>query len=366
VKTIVTALFAAGLLLCSPLSAAPLATYTPAASTRDGHKDFDFLLGTWRTHYQRLRHPLSNSHDWYGCDGTSVVRPFWGGSADLQDGDLHCPGRYVGGMTIRLYNAATHQWTLTFGTRTAGLELPAQIGHFDANGVGEFFAYDTFKGKPVMVRFKWAARNGHPHFDQAYSTDNGRSWEANWISDYTRVSPSTNGVWNAPATTHDGRNGFDFLMGRWRTHYRILRHRLVGNHDWVDCYGTSIVRPFWAGGANLEDGDLKCPDRYVGGMTLRLYDAPTHRWTLWWGTRKLGIAPPPQVGHFEKGAGDFYAPDIQEGRHVIVRFRWTQIDGNPHFEQAFSSDKGKTWETNWTTDYRRVPASTQGVWNATS
>jgi hypothetical protein len=64
-------------------------------------------------------------------------------------------------------------------------------------------------------------------------------------------------------------------------------------------------------------------------------------------------------------AGNFDTPDIQEGKHVIVRFRWTRVNGAPRFEQAFSTDHGATWETNWTTDYERVPATNNGVWTAT-
>jgi len=168
----------------------------------------------------------------------------------------------------------------------------------------------------------------------------------------------------ATPTALDGHRDFDFLFGTWRTHYRILRHRLVNDHEWYSCEGTSIVRPFWGGSGNLEDGDLHCPNRYVGGITLRLYNATTHQWSLWWGTRKLGLVPPPQVGHFENGVGDFYAPDIQEGKHVIVRFEWSRVNGNPHFAQAFSADHGKTWETNWTTNYERVSPTTKGVWNS--
>ena len=113
------------------------------------------------------------------------------------------------------------------------------------------------------------------------------------------------GPYPVAATARDGRNDFNFEFGTWRTHYRILADRLVGSHQWYDCYGTSVVRPFWGGSGNLEDGDLKCPKRYVGGMTLRLYDARTHQWTLWWGTKKLGVSPPQQVGHFDgRGIGD--------------------------------------------------------------
>ena len=143
----------------------------------------------------------------------------------------------------------------------------------------------------------------------------------------------------AAPTARDGRNDFNFAYGTWRTHYRILKDRLVGSHQWYECHGTSVFRPFWGGSGNLEEGDMTCPNRYIGLMTLRLYDAQTHQWTLWWGTKKLGIPPPPQVGHFDaNGVGDFYSYDNWKGTPIIVRFHWTKVNGNPHFEQAFSTD----------------------------
>lgn len=106
-------------------------------------------------------------------------------------------------------------------------------------------------------------------------------------------APITAPNYPAAATARGGGQDFNFEFGTWRTHYRLLKARLAGSHDWYDCYGTSVIRPFWGDGGNLEDGDLKCPNRYIGGLTLRLYDPRTHQWTLWWGTRKLGVAPPP-------------------------------------------------------------------------
>ena len=90
-------------------------------------------------------------------------------------------------------------------------------------------------------------------------------------------------------------------------------------------------------------------------QSLRLYNARTHQWSLWWGTKTRGLVPPPQVGHFdERGVGEFYAHDKHEGE-PIVRFKWMLLPGNhPYFEQAYSPDDGKTWETNWTTLYTRV------------
>ena len=123
-----------------------------------GAHGFDFLFGTWRTHYQRLGHVFANAHDWYGCSGTSVVRPFWNGSANVEDGDLHCPHQYIGGMTLRLYNATTRRWSIYWGTKKRGLVMPPQVGAFNSNGVGDFFASDSFAGKPIVVRYRWTLR----------------------------------------------------------------------------------------------------------------------------------------------------------------------------------------------------------------
>lgn len=159
----------------------------------------------------------------------------------------------------------------------------------------------------------------------------------------------------ASSTTRDGSRDFSFLFGKWKTHYRLLKVRLANNHDWYDCYGTSVVTPFWGGNGDLEDGDLRCPGSHIVGMTLRLYNAGTHQWSLWWGTAKRGLVPPPQVGHFDAGGvGDFYAHDKHNGKPIVIRFRWTLKNGSPYFEQAFSPDNGRSWETNWTTVYTRA------------
>src|SRR5258705_111657 len=66
------------------------ATATPAAppqaaAPRDGQRDFDFDIGTWKTHLRRLVHPLSGSTTWVELDGTTVVRKIWDGRANLAE-----------------------------------------------------------------------------------------------------------------------------------------------------------------------------------------------------------------------------------------------------------------------------------------
>jgi hypothetical protein len=57
---------------------------TPADSTRDGSKDFDFAIGTWKTHIRRLLHPLTGSKVWTTFDGTVVTRKVWKGRAQTR------------------------------------------------------------------------------------------------------------------------------------------------------------------------------------------------------------------------------------------------------------------------------------------
>ena len=39
---------------------------------------------------------------------------------------------------------------------------------------------------------------------------------------------------------------------------------------------------------------------------------------------------------------------------ILTRYIWSGITPNSaHWEQAFSTDGGKTWETNWMNDFTR-------------
>jgi hypothetical protein len=327
--------------LIAPLT---LPNYTPRATDRDGAHDFDFEFGTWRTHYRLLKDRLVHSHVWYDCYGTSIVVPYWNGSGNLEDGDLKCPNRYIGGMTLRLYDARTHQWTLWWGTRVLGLSPPQQVGHYTRPGFGQFFAHDTWKGTPVICRFQWTIVHGNPHFEQAYSTDGGKTWETNWTTDYTRVSATSKGVWDA-ADPGDAQGGFGFLLGRW-----ALREReLTSTNTWSSCNGIANVRAFWGRGGSLEDDALNCGSRRVSTVAVRMYDAATRRWVLYHGMQNVGMnnGMPPSGAFSRPETGDFIAGN--------VRYRWSMQNGHPHVERAISHDNGATWQTNLIEDYSSWP-----------
>ena len=61
------------------------------------------------------------------------------------------------------------------------------------------------------------------------------------------------------------------------------------------------------------------------------------------------------VGRFENGVGTFEAEHTFEGRAISVRFLWTRPSAETcRWEQAFSADSGRNWETNWTMDFSRA------------
>ena len=47
------------------------------STQRDGQHDFDFEIGTWKTHLSRLLHPLTGSATWVEYEGITVVRKVW-------------------------------------------------------------------------------------------------------------------------------------------------------------------------------------------------------------------------------------------------------------------------------------------------
>ena len=154
---------------------------------RDGQHEFDFEIGTWKTHLRRLVHPLTGSTTWIEYQGTTVVRKVWNGRANLVELEADGPGGHFEGLNLRLYNPESHQWSLNFaGSSGGGLSQPT-IGEFK-NGRGEFFDQETLNGRAIFVRFVISDITPVScRFEQAFSEDGGKTWEVNWIATDTRL-----------------------------------------------------------------------------------------------------------------------------------------------------------------------------------
>jgi hypothetical protein len=156
----------------------------------DGHHDFDPLIGTWKAHLKRLVHPLSGSNIWVEFDGTQITRSIWGGRATLDEFKVDSPSTntHIDGLTIRLYNPKSHQWSIYWADAKQGsFGLPPTVGRF-INGRGEFYDQEMFEGRAILVRYVWSdITPTSAHFEQSFSEDGGKTWEPNWISTISRV-----------------------------------------------------------------------------------------------------------------------------------------------------------------------------------
>jgi hypothetical protein len=177
-----------GMLPPSSTFAQNAAAPQPAAQ-RDGQRDFDFEVGSWKIHLKRLLHPLTGSNAWVEFDGTSVTRKVWDGRAQLEQFETDGASGHIEGLTLRLYNPESHQWSLYWATSKNGaISLPATVGEFK-DGRGEFYDQEPINGRMTFVRFVWSQITPNSaHFEQSFSDDGGKTWEANWITDQTRVS----------------------------------------------------------------------------------------------------------------------------------------------------------------------------------
>ena len=159
----------------------------------------------------------------------------------------------------------------------------------------------------------------------------------------------------APAV-HDGQSDFDFLVGTWKVKNRVLDGWLKGSTTWYEFDAIAIERPIWGGKGIVEEWDGTSPKRRIQGLGVRLYDPAAQHWSIWWADRSVGqVFTPPVVGTFKDGRGEFYSDQTLDGKPNRTRIVWTKLSRDAlRWEQAYSIDGGKTWETNWVMSFTRA------------
>ncbi len=144
-----------------------------------------------------------------------------------------------------------------------------------------------------------------------------------------------------------GQHDFDWDIGTWRTYQKRLLHPLTESTTWVEYRGTDVVRKIWDG-ANLGEIRATGPAGNLELFTLRLYNPQTHEWSIYFTNSTTGVLSSPAVGAFKNGHGEFYDQETYNGKTILLRFSVAEITSNScRFEQAFSADGGRTWETNF-------------------
>jgi hypothetical protein len=158
----------------------------PHAGSGPSH-DFDFDLGTWKTHSSRLLHPLTGSNTWAEYDGVTVVKKVWNGRANLAEYKASGAAGSIQLLSLRWFNPVTGEWNLDFATPNVGtLGIPG-VGRFN-NGRADFYDYEPINGRSVLVCFSiWSTGPDTAQSEQAFSDDGGKTWEVNWINRYSRM-----------------------------------------------------------------------------------------------------------------------------------------------------------------------------------
>lgn len=161
---------------------------------------------------------------------------------------------------------------------------------------------------------------------------------------------------DAKPSSSDHVHDFDLFFGTWHAEHRRLKVRLASNKEWVTFDGTQVRTPLLGGQANIDDNIFNAPTGSYRGLTLQCYAPKTRMWSVWWlDGRDPAELNAPLIGAFRGGVGTFVMDDTFKGEPIKVRFIWSEITATSHkWEQAFSADGGKTWETNWVTQYTRI------------
>ena len=149
--------------------------------------NFDWFVGTWTSEQRRLRAVLAGSDEWYEFPGTHTSWSVLDGAGNVDEAVFPTLG--FSGVTLRLYDAASDEWSLYWASSRSGLSLPPVVGRFDDDGRGVFTGPDAYDGTPIEVRYLWVdITPATARWEQAFSVDDGATWETNWVAEFTRTS----------------------------------------------------------------------------------------------------------------------------------------------------------------------------------
>jgi hypothetical protein len=157
------------------------------ASATSSEHDFDFLVGNWKLRNRKLKSRLTHSDEWIAFESRVEMHQILNGLGSIDKYTEMASGKPYEGVALRLFNTRTKLWSIYWADSNSGALDPPVVGSF-ANGIGHFFARDTYKGQNIIMVFRWDVRNPQrPIWSQAFSADEGKTWEWNSINVSERV-----------------------------------------------------------------------------------------------------------------------------------------------------------------------------------
>lgn len=157
-----------------------------APAKNSSHNDFDFFIGKWKIHNRKLKSRLENCDKWIEFEANQECAHILNGFGNQDFFRAKFEGAPFEATTLRLFNPRTRLWSIYWADSNVVVLGVPQVGSFDGN-IGKFYAKDTWENTPVIVQFLWDKTNpAEPVWSQAFSADNGKTWEWNWYMNFTK------------------------------------------------------------------------------------------------------------------------------------------------------------------------------------
>jgi hypothetical protein len=157
-------------------------------SSTSSKNDFDFYVGKWKLHNKKLKSRLDNCTEWIEFESTQEMYKVLNGLGNIDNYLATFDGELFEGMSVRLFNPTTKLWSIYWADSNEGILQPPVVGSFD-NNIAHFFTKDIFKGRQILVVFRWDVRDKeNPIWSQAFSDNNGDTWEWNWYMYFSRIT----------------------------------------------------------------------------------------------------------------------------------------------------------------------------------
>jgi hypothetical protein len=158
----------------------------PAATSSEN--DFDFLPGKWKVHNRKLKNRLADCTEWDEFEAELHMRKTLNGFGNVENYYASFGGKAFEGMAVRLFNRQTKLWTIYWMDSNSGTMDEHPVTGSFKYGLGRFYANDEFNGRPIVMLYQWDARDlQHPKWSQAFSADEGETWEWNWEMVLTKI-----------------------------------------------------------------------------------------------------------------------------------------------------------------------------------
>jgi len=146
--------------------------------------NFDFLVGTWTSEHRRR--PFFSDGPWEEFTGLSRCWSVFDGAGNIDE--ITFPTKDFSGLTVRLYDPSTDEWSLYWVNSRTGLALPPVVGRFGDDGLGIFTGDDVYEGYPIKVIYRWSDITADScRWEQDLSKDDGATWTTNWTMQFTRT-----------------------------------------------------------------------------------------------------------------------------------------------------------------------------------